>query len=266
MKPTTQNLAAIVLLFSLGAQAQAQVTRGFDRQIPATALNVEVIRQPTLQVMELQIKPVRLVWVDLPNTETGEVEKTQVWYLVWRAINRPVRKRTADDKLAVNRPDPLPGPLQFMPSFTLVNYDDPANEENYSQILPDRILPQAIREIEKIERIKLNNTVTAIQDFPPPVDPEAEDQPWIYGVATWAAVDPKTDFFKIIMQGFSNGYENRGTVEDPKLWRKVVVQRFYRPGDEFDPNIKEFEFRGQPEWTYQPDSGPIDATQPTGLQ
>lgn len=235
-------------------EAQAQVSNGFNRRIPATALNAEVVRQPTLQVMELEIKPMRMVWVDLKDPGTGEMKKTQVWYLVWRAINRPLRKRNEGDALAVNQLDPLPGPMLFMPDFTLVTYDDPETEIP-DQILSDRVIPEARQAIEKIERIPLNNTVSAVQKFPEPIAPDAEEQAWIYGVATWTQVDPKTDFFKVILQGFSNGYENRGTVEAPELWRKVVVQRFSRPGDEFDPNIKEFEFKDSPEWIYQPDSG-----------
>ncbi len=254
MKFSTCFLLTSTILLAFAANAQAQVTRGFDRRIPATALNAEVVRQPSLQVMELQVKPVRIAWVDLPDAKTGEVKKTQVWYLVWRAINRPLRKREGSDTLAVNQLDPLPGPLQFMPQLTLVTYDDP-NTEIPSQILPDRVLPGAIKEIEKIERVPLNSSVSVIQDFPDTVAVDAETQPWIYGVATWKDVDPKTDFFKILMTGFSNGYENKGTVEEPELWRKIVVQRFYRPGDEFDPNVKEFEFKGDPEWIYQPEKG-----------
>ena len=56
-----------------------------------------------------------------------------------------------------------------------------------------------------------------------------------------------------MLHGFSNGYENRSQDADrPELWRKVIVQRFYRPGDEFDPDLKEFQFVEDPEWTFQP--------------
>lgn len=252
MKLSTR-LIAIFSLITICVDAQAQVTRGFDRRIPATVLNAEVVRQPSLQIMELEIKPMRLIWLDLPDPQTGELKKTAVWYLVWRSISRPIRKRDENDNLALNQLDPPPGPMQFMPDFTLVNYEDP-NTEIPQQILADRILPGAVAAIEKIERVPLNNTVSAVQDFPAPTDPAAEEQAWIYGVATWSNVDSTTDFFKVIMKGFTNGYENRGTVQAPELWRKVVVQRFYRPGDEFDPNIKEFQFDGDPEWIYQPDA------------
>lgn len=254
IKTVKFTLIIAVLITIHGQETSAQVTHGFDRTIPATALNAEVIRQPSLQVMELQIKPMRLVYVDLPDPKTGEVKKTELWYLVWRSINRPIRKRQGNDNLAVNSLDPLPGPMQFLPGFTLVTYDDPETEIP-NQILSDEIIVGAIKKIEKIERVQLNNTVAAIQDFPAAIAEDAEQQAWVYGVATWSKVDAKTDFFKVIMHGFSNGYENKGTVEEPDLWRKVVIQKFTRPGDEFDPNFKEFQFAGDPIWTYQPDSG-----------
>lgn len=254
MKLSRAICCVCVLVVSSVDVAEAQlVTRGFDRKIPATALNAEVIRQPSLQVMEVHIKPVRIVWVDLPNPSTGELERRQVWYLVWKAINRPLRKRAAEDVLPINDLDDPPGPLLFMPHFTLVTYDDPETEIP-GQILPDEVLPEAQQAIEQVERTKLNNTVTAVQEFPKPIDPDAEDQEFIYGVATWSKVDAKTDFFKVILNGFTNGYENRGTDENPDLWRKVVIQRFDRPGDEYDPTFREFKFRGAPEWTYQPDA------------
>ncbi len=254
MKFSSCFVLTSAMILTLAVDAQAQLTRGFDRRIPSTALNAEVIRQPSLQVMEVQIKLVRLAWVDPADPKASDAKKAEVWYLVWRAINRPLRSREGSDTLAVNQLDPLPGPMQFIPQFTLVTYDDP-NTEIPNQILPDQVLPGAIKEIERIERVPLNNSVSVIQDFPETVAEDAEKQPWIYGVATWKGVDPKTDHFKILMTGFSNGYENKGTIEEPEIWRKIIVQRFYRPGDEFDPTSKEFQFKGEPEWTYQPERG-----------
>lgn len=243
--------------------ADAQVTRGFDRGVKSFALRSELTNQPTMWVMQVEIKPMRMIWVDMRDRSTGETEQKEVWYLVWRAINRPLSAGAVTDTKAVNRRDPLPGPMQFMPHFTLITYDDPTKEIP-AQILPDQILPDAVEEIEKREKLPtgaLKNSVSAIQDVPAKIDPEAEEQPWIYGVATWTGVDPRTDFFSVMMHGFSNGYENRSDDPNrPELWRKVIVQKFARPGDEFDPNLKEFLFSGSPEWTYQPDQVPSQST------
>ncbi|MEW4488969.1 hypothetical protein AB1L42_12860 [Thalassoglobus sp. JC818] len=237
--------------------SEAQVSRGFDRTVEANALFAEVVRQPSLWVMEVQLKPIRMVWLDTKDPVTGEVKPTEVWYMVWRAINRPLPPGRTDDSQAVNTLDPLPGPMQFIPQFTLVTYDS-KDSEVPSQIIVDSVLPMAVKKIEQLERrtsSTLLNTVSAVQDVPSIVEPDSDDQPWIYGVATWTGVDPTTDFFKVILQGFSNGYENRSDdPENPELWRKVIIQEFYRPGDEFDPSIVEFQYVGQPMWTYQPDS------------
>ncbi len=41
--------------------------------------------------------------------------------------------------------------------------------------------------------------------------------------------------------------------EKPTIWRKTLLQRFWRPGDQFNRQEKEYRFVGDPEWIYQPD-------------
>jgi len=41
--------------------------------------------------------------------------------------------------------------------------------------------------------------------------------------------------------------------EKPMIWRKTLLQRFWRPGDQFERQEKEYRFVGEPEWIYQPD-------------
>ncbi len=45
--------------------------------------------------------------------------------------------------------------------------------------------------------------------------------------------------------------------EKPIIWRKTLVQRFWRPGDEFDQQEKEYRLVGDAEWIYQPEDLPI---------
>ncbi|WP_437204773.1 hypothetical protein [Planctomicrobium sp. SH664] len=250
---------ALGLLAVTASSASAQLTRGFATRAGANATNEELVRQRDFWIMEVELKPMRMVVVNLKDPQTGELKPEPVWYLAWRAIRRPVAGRDQGDIAAQNELDPLPGPRQFVPEFTLVAYDNPKSEIP-SQILTDEILIPAMQEIQRIERDHYKNTVTVVQDLPEPTPSNLEEQQWIYGAATWRGVDPSTDFFKVILSGFTNGYDSKpGPEGTPQIWRKVLVQRFARPGDEFDPHQKEFLISGNPEWTYQPDAGKPEA-------
>ena len=41
--------------------------------------------------------------------------------------------------------------------------------------------------------------------------------------------------------------------EKPIVWRKTLIQRMWRPGDNLKRQEKEYRFDGEPEWIYQPD-------------
>lgn len=45
--------------------------------------------------------------------------------------------------------------------------------------------------------------------------------------------------------------------EMPIVWRKTLIQRFWRPGDERNRQEKEYRFDGEPEWIYQPDDNRV---------
>ncbi|SFI33980.1 hypothetical protein [Planctomicrobium piriforme] len=247
--------AACCAIFSFADAAHAQITRGFDRTAPAAATATELAHQPDYWAMEVQMKPIRLVWVDEVNPTTGEKTRQQIWYLAWRAIVRPIAAPEAPDIAPINQLDPLPGPRQFIPEMTLVTYDDPAKEVP-AQILHDEIMPAAMQQIRQVERDNYLDMVAVVQDLPEPTPADAEQQQWIYGAATWKGVDPETDFFKVILGGFTNGYEvKKNDAEEQQVWRKVIVQRYSRLGDRFDPANREFNYVGKPEWAFQPDAG-----------
>ncbi len=50
--------------------------------------------------------------------------------------------------------------------------------------------------------------------------------------------------------------------EKPIVWRKTLIQRFWRPGDGIDPQEGEFKLKGEPEWIYQPDDVQIPVAFP----
>ena len=252
---------AMTLILSTPASSQAQLNRGFDKTVAASVLNVDLARQPDIWMMEVQFKPMRMVYVEIPDLKTGELRPEQVWYLAWRSVVRNVDHREVDVTAPVNVLDSLPGPRQFVPEFTLVTYDDPKLEIP-DQILRDEILPAAMVQIRRIERAPHLDSVQVIQGVPAAVEPEEEEIPWIYGAATWRGVDPETDFFKVIVGGFTNHYEIRkADDESPQIWRKVIVQKYTRPGDRFDTSQREFLFAGDPVWMLQPDGLPTEQSE-----
>ena len=225
-----------------------QLTGGFEKTTPIGAPSVEISRQRDYWMMEVQLKPMRMIFIDVPNSSGEGTTQEEVWYLTWRASVRPVDAREQEDQLPENTLDAPPGPMPFIPSFTLIGYDDPKTEIP-TQSLQDEIIPAAMAKIRQIERGPYRNTVQVIQPVPEPISADAEEQKWIYGVTTWRGVDPDTDFFKVIFGGFTNGYEVRKHDDSPpQIWRKVFVQKFARPGDRFDPNQREFQFAGNPHY------------------
>ena len=85
--------------------------------------------------------------------------------------------------------------------------------------------------------------------IPELTDADAKLEKSIYGVATWRGVDPETDFFKIFMTGFSNGYIKVG---NDRIDRRTIVQEYRRPGDNVDEVQREIRAIGHPEWIYRP--------------
>lgn len=250
-----------MLIVGILRPAAAQETRGFDQVIKVYATGEERNRQRDLWVFEVHLKQMRMRWVDITNPETGEKSRELVWYLAYKAINRPIAlQEDSSDTEPVNTLDPILQPPTFLPEFTLVTYDDPETEIPNKTYM-DQVIPEAVIEINRVEAhrpddVVLSDTVSIIQPVPPPTPEDVEDAQWIYGVATWRSVDPETDFFKVILSGFSNGYEiQTGPGDEPIKWRKVAIQKFTRRGDRFDPNQVEFNFDGPARWTYQPADG-----------
>jgi hypothetical protein len=252
--------AAVAALGTPVVSIAAELTRGFEKVAPAYASGEEINRQKNIWVMEVEFKSMRMIFLESKDPKTGEPRKDHVIYLAYRAINRPLAGRKPDNDLdPKNEEEPKPGPEQFLPAFTLVTYDNPATEIP-SKVYEDEVIPAADRRINQIETRrssgpKFLDSVHVVQDLPAPVDAKEEQQPYIYGVATFRNVDPDADFFKVIMQGFSNGYQLvKGPDGQPLTMRKVIVQRVIRRGDRYDPNQAEFLFDGNPKWEYQPES------------
>ena len=250
MTRTALLIAAAAFAGNAFAQKEAPVY-GFEVSAPAFPSGVERQRQPDLWMLDVEFKPMRMRYLDVVDSESGETKKEQVWYLVYRAYNRPIRgSGTTDDTAPETDLDPpLTRPL-FVPRLTLITYDDP-NDEIPNQQIDDEVLPGVVEQLGPIENrrdVEIQGPIQAIDELPEPSD-TAEP---VYGVAVFRGIDPDTDFFKVILKGFTNAYEVRDGEDGRRVWRKALVQRFSRRGDRYDPNQAEFEFVGEPAWTYLP--------------
>ena len=312
------------------APSSVKPLRGFKIRVASLASGEERNQQTDLWVLEVRFKPLRLIRLNLTDPKTGKKSRQLVWYLLYRAVNRPLPSKGDPNGVdPQNQFDAVRGKPLFAPEFTLVT-----NDNDGQQIYPDNILPEAQAAIAIRERLpQLKNSVQVVGPIPD-VTPYAakQDISPVYGVVTWVGVDPRTDFATIYMSGFSNGYRYvRGPVpfttltqaltegrvrqatavwnglitqnwtnlhdllETSKsnpvkkqaieagnwfyvvkpdatgppassiLWRKTLVQRYWRPGDAVEQDEAEFFMKGpndevfDPRWVYRPEAPAITA-------
>ena len=240
-------VALTALLCSQTASAQT-VNRGFVIDSSARATGMELAAQPEFWMMEIKMKPMRMMAVELTDPRTGEKKRELVWYLVYQAIRRPQEKPAVNEELIPqNDAEPEPGPPLFVPEFVLVGNDD-----NTTKVYYDEVLPEAQAAIQKRERTTLKNSVEAIGPVPPAPTDGAAEPPAIFGVATWRGIDPQTDYFTVYLTGFSNGYKlGKDPDGKPLMLRKTLVQKYWRPGDEIDQSEIEFKPVEEPQWIYR---------------
>ncbi len=268
-------LLAFAVLAVTSPAARAQTTpeeAGFKAIAASEATGEEISRQRNLWVMEVRLKPVRLVNVDVTDPKTGEKKKTLVWYVVYQAINRPITRRDdVRDTVPVNVVDPPPGPAMFVPEFTIVATDSEA-----AVVYEDEVIPEALAAIRKREKKPYLSTAEVIGPIPTETPLGSTNEQVVEGVATFRGIDPATDYFTLFASGFTNGYALAGPPPTPEeaplvlldedgkpiAWRKTIAQRFWRPGDEFNQNEGEFRLRGNPVWTYRPDRAETPAADP----
>lgn len=222
---------------------------------------------PALWIAEVQFKPVRHVRMDVTDPVTQQTAKELVWYMVYRFVPRDYTElagESRDDLLKKlqdpnRQPDNAIDEVQsyplHLPRFVLRTDDEGSEGEYVDEINPQIQQRVFVREFrERSADLKLLNSVQAISEVLDPVsvdDPEPL-QNAVYGVAIWRNVDPTTDYFTVIMTGFSNAYRITTDGGQPVFEQKVIEQKFGRPGDEFLQDESEFRVIGNPQWFYRP--------------
>lgn len=238
------------------ASSYGDFVPGPETRLAPSFTGEELSAQSDFWEMEVFFKPLRMLYVDVPSgASAADRKKRLVWYLCYRAVNRPVDRPAADaGAVPLAQKDPVERPSLFLPEFQLVTDD---NNQQKSYI--DRVIPRAQEEINLRERRKnsrfiYKNSVEIVGDLPPeiPYDAKVTEQDCLFGVAMWRSVDPTTDKFKIYMTGFSSGYKEEKTPDGKTIvLRKTIVQEFWRPSDEFDQDETEIRPVGPPTWIYR---------------
>ena len=240
--------ACTLFAVTVSAPAQEVPTRGFDIHLAPAATGEELSTIAQFWALDVDMKPMRMIVVNVRDPETGEMRRERIWYLVYRANNRPVEARVRpQDRTPVNVEDSMPTPI-FAPDFTLVT-----NDGGKQQIYEDVIIPEAQAAIERRERMDLKNTVEIMGPLPEAVaEGEESADTTLNGVAMWRGIDPHTDYFTIYATGFSNGYRLvAGPGDEPLAERRTIMIEYWVPGDELRENEREFRIQGDPTWIYR---------------
>lgn len=196
-------------------------------------------------MLEIQFKPMRMIWADLPGPQ-GRFERKLIWYMVYKVTNpgkvlHPIEVQM-DEKRKLWNLTTVDKPVRFVPVFTLEVHNQLQNEaagsaKVYSEKYIPIVLP-AIRAREDKNR-----------DFLPTVQmPAKEIGPGetVWGVATWVDIDPRNVWFSVYVEGLTSAYfwkddlakfaaVTKGTEKGPyrELFGKALKINFWRPGDEY---------------------------------
>ncbi len=217
--------------------------------------------------LKFEFKPMRMIWVDVPQP-SGYMQRKPIWYLVYSVTNtgkvmRPVQdaplgyethenKQLFDVKL-------VDEPVRFTPEFLLEGHQHMKDDEGFTKVYLDRVIPVAMNAIRKREdpARKFLNTVEMCRDIP------VGETYW--GIATWEDIDPRVVRFSVYVFGLTNAYRwkdapdevkpGESSLATRKRYRKVLKLNFWRPGDQYNEHEKEIQY-GVPggvdyEWVYR---------------
>ncbi|MCA9214950.1 MAG: hypothetical protein KDB27_17885 [Planctomycetales bacterium] len=188
--------------------------------------------------LEFGFKPMRMI----------EVDGQQVWYLLYYVKNNGMHKNPTPETDAngnvIHSNKPVNHTVRFFPNFILESH-----QLNRAYI--DSVIPEAVAKIRRREdpNRKFYDSVS-ISSVPIKVSTPDEDNS-VWGVATFTNVDARTDFFSVFVSGLTNAYrwqdpESFKPGDEPGSGRrysfKTLQLNFWRPGDEIDPNEREFRY------------------------
>ncbi len=207
--------------------------------------------------LELTFKPVRMIWVDVPQA-SGKMQRKLIWYMVYHVKNTGKHLKPTRHDDGTYTMQTVDRELRFFPQFVL-------EAQEYSKAYLDRVIPVAVLAIQQREdpNRRLFNSVE-ISSKPLAVSTDLVDKS-VWGVATWEDVEPRTDFFSVFVQGLTNAYQwvdppqgfkpGDPPGKDRALLQKTLQLNFWRPGDEYveDQRVIRFGIPGKVDyqWVYR---------------
>jgi len=217
--------------------------------------------------LEFEFKPVRMIWVDIPQA-SGRMRRKLLWYMVYSVTNSGKAMHPEEDADGTYKVVEVDKPVRFVPQFLLYSSE-------VGKAYPDRVIPAAmgpIRMREDPRRTFLNSVQMTRQ---------IEVGQTLWGVAIWENVDPLIDRFCIYVSGLTNAYKwkddpdsydpNDPLRKDRQLLRKTLKLNFWRPGDDRHEHEGEIRY-GIPgevdhDWVYIVERGfaPCGAAHPSGV-
>jgi len=215
----------------------------------------DVVFRRDVWCLELSFKPLRMVYVDVPQS-SGKMQRKLIWYLVYRIRNTGVALGPKElDDGSFSTASTEAGPQRFIPQFVLASQDIDRQGNRVRKEYLDRLMPAAMPLIERREFSggKLLNSVEMAEQM---LDPETgRTQGGQWGVAIWEDIDPEIDFLSIYVGGLTNAYRWKDAEDfqsgDPPgrgraFYHKDLQLNFWRPGDALAENEREIRYGSAP--------------------
>lgn len=199
----------------------------------------EVILRREIYCLEFSFKPLRHIYVDIPRPD-GKMQRKLVWYMVYRVRYRGGELRPAAEKIAG---------VDIYKRIESIHYDSRhffpmmvLNDHISGLRAVDQILPTALDKIKVREQIQapLYNSVDITRVKIPHAKDEAASGVW--GVATWADLDPQLDFISVEVSGLTNAFVQEGEGGEAEYKRKALQLNFFRPGDAINQTDDQIRF------------------------
>ncbi len=200
----------------------------------------------------------RQAMLDVPGP-SGQLERKNVWYLVYRIRN--VGKTVSYDKvtdavvgideqqIVYDRPESddstLPG--RFIPVFTFVSWvQNPQTGDYDRDEQVDDVLPTVATQIQ-LEEDPNRDLLDCVQISQTSIPlAKGADDGGVWGVALWTNVDPRANYLSVRIRGVSNAYRLIVNADGSKSMRSRELQLyFYRPGSRVEP-VKDPVYPGIP--------------------